>query len=179
MIKKIDPSRTLPGTLFIAAAIALGACSGAATTAPTSAPGATAPSAAAPSVAAPSVAAPSAATGGPVEIDVATSPTLGKYITGKNGLTLYSYKPDAAAPGKSVCNAKDKCDANWPPVIVTAPTDATAGAGVSGAVATITRDDGTTQVTYKGVPVYYFKGDAAAGDTSGQGTDGVWFVIAP
>ena len=50
---------------------------------------------------------------------------------------------------------------------------------MTGAIATITRDDGTSQVTYKGVPVYYFKGDAKAGDTSGQGTGGIWFVIAP
>jgi hypothetical protein len=42
--------------------------------------------------------------------------------------------------------------------------------------ATITRADGTVQVTYNHMPLYYFAGDSAAGDTKGQGTLGVWFV---
>lgn len=178
MNQDLSRTRTWFGALIVGAALFVGACSSAATPAPTAAP-TPAPTVAAPS-SAPSTAAspaPSTAAAAPVEIDVATSATLGKYITGKGGLTVYSYKPDAAATGKSVCN--DQCAANWPPVIVSAASDATAGAGVSGAIATITRDDGTTQVTYKGVPLYYFKGDAKAGDTSGNGTKDVWFVIAP
>ena len=45
-------------------------------------------------------------------------------------------------------------------------------------MASITRDDGSTQVTYDGWPLYYFKNDAAAGDTKGQGLGEVWFVAA-
>jgi hypothetical protein len=41
---------------------------------------------------------------------------------------------------------------------------------------TITRSDGTTQVTYNRMPLYYYSGDSAAGDTNGQGKLGVWFV---
>ena len=42
---------------------------------------------------------------------------------------------------------------------------------------TTMRDDGTTQVTYAGHPVYLYSGDSAAGDTNGQGIGGVWFAV--
>ena len=43
----------------------------------------------------------------------------------------------------------------------------------------ISRDDGREQVTYNGLPLYYFANDKAPGDTKGQGVGGVWFVAAP
>jgi hypothetical protein len=53
---------------------------------------------------------------------------------------------------------------------ITGPSDAT------GAFATITRSDGTIQVTYNHMPLYYNSGDSAAGNTTGQGLSGTWFV---
>jgi hypothetical protein len=46
----------------------------------------------------------------------------------------------------------------------------------TGTFATITRSDGIVQVTYNHMPLYYFSGDSKAGDTTGQGKNGVWFV---
>ena len=58
--------------------------------------------------------------------------------------------------------------------------EAMAGEGVDATLlGTITRDDGSTQVTYNGWPLYYFQDDAAAGDTNGQGLGGVWFLVSP
>ena len=58
--------------------------------------------------------------------------------------------------------------------------EAMAGAGVDATLlGTITRDDGSTQVTYNGWPLYYFHEDAAPGDTNGQGVGGVWFLVSP
>ena len=45
--------------------------------------------------------------------------------------------------------------------------------------ATITRTDGSSQTTYKGWPLYYFAGDAKAGDINGDGLESVWFVGKP
>jgi len=49
-------------------------------------------------------------------------------------------------------------------------------------LATVTRGDGTKQVSYNGHPLYYCVGDHAAGDTSGQNLDqfgGSWYVLSP
>lgn len=37
--------------------------------------------------------------------------------------------------------------------------------------------DGTTQVSYNGHPVYDYSGDFAAGDTNGEGSEGVWHLV--
>ena len=58
--------------------------------------------------------------------------------------------------------------------------EAMAGDGVDAAlIGTITRDDGTTQVTYNGWPLYYFAEDTAPGDANGQGVGGKWFLVSP
>ena len=44
---------------------------------------------------------------------------------------------------------------------------------------TITRDDGTTQVTFKGYPLYYFIRDRKRGEITGQGVGKVWYVVDP
>ena len=97
---------------------------------------------------------------------------LGKVLTDGKGMTLYVFKPDNA--GDSTCY--DKCAAAWPPVLTEgAPT---AGSGLApGDFGTTTRKDGATQVTFKGWPLYLFAGDAAAGDTKGQGLKDVWYVV--
>ncbi len=35
------------------------------------------------------------------------------------------------------------------------------------------------QVAINGMPLYYYKADSAAGDTTGQGVGGKWFVASP
>ena len=42
---------------------------------------------------------------------------------------------------------------------------------------TITRSDGTLQVTYKGLPLYLFHKDANPGDTKGNYTG--WSLVKP
>ena len=50
---------------------------------------------------------------------------------------------------------------------------------MTGTLATFARKDGTLQVTVNGRPLYYYAGDAKAGDTTGQGVGGKWFVATP
>ena len=117
----------------------------------------------------------SAAAGGETyEIAVATG-AVGSYLTGEGGKTLYTFKPDSA--NTSACT--DACATAWPAFTASAQDTLKAGAGVSGKLTTFARPDGTMQVAYNGAPLYYFSGDAKAGETNGQGVGGKWFVAAP
>ena len=56
------------------------------------------------------------------------------------------------------------------------------GRALTADLGTITRPDGTKQVTYKGHPLYYFSKDKDDGDSYGEGlkTFGSdWYVLAP
>lgn len=105
----------------------------------------------------------------------ASSGSIGAYLTGEDGRTLYTFKPDSA--NTSTCT--ESCAQTWPQFVVTADDTLKAGSGVTGTLTTFARPDGTTQVAYNGAPLYYFKSDTKAGDTNGQGMSGSWFVAAP
>ena len=77
-------------------------------------------------------------------------------------------------------NTNDNTNTSVTPAAGDCSPEAIAGEGVdSTLLGTITRDDGTTQITYNGWPLYYFADDTAAGDTNGQGMEGVWFLVSP
>jgi predicted lipoprotein with Yx(FWY)xxD motif len=99
---------------------------------------------------------------------------LGQMLVDSQGRTLYLFLSDKGST--STCEAD--CASTWPALTVTGQP--TAGDGVDAAtLGTTTRPDGGTQVTIDGHPLYMFSGDAAAGDTNGQGIGGVWFVVSP
>jgi predicted lipoprotein with Yx(FWY)xxD motif len=109
---------------------------------------------------------------GTFTIGVANDPTLGAYLTGKDGMTLYIFKADA--PGVSNCSGS--CATNWPPLTVAEGMTVTPPAGATGSFAPIIRADGTRQAAHDNQPLYYYAGDSKAGDTTGQGLNGKWFV---
>jgi predicted lipoprotein with Yx(FWY)xxD motif len=155
-------------TLFAGAALVLAACSnaGGATTAPTTA--ATQPPATAGATQPEATEAAEA-----YEVDLADSTKYGKYLTGEDGKTLYLFMPDTTT--KSNCNGD--CAASWPPFTLEGGETVKGGDGVTGAFGSITRDDGSKQVTYAGHPLYYYGGDSAAGDTNGQGMFNKWYLL--
>ncbi|MBU6141683.1 hypothetical protein KGO95_01005 [Patescibacteria group bacterium] len=108
-------------------------------------------------------------------LSVASSTSLGNYLVASNGMTLYVYAKDAAG----VSNCSGVCAVNWPPYQPVQNEPLLAADGVTGKLATITRDDGTMQLTYNGEPVYFWKNDTKPGDTTGQGVGGVWYVAKP
>ena len=161
------PVRRIVSVLVLAAAFAAGCTASGATTAPaTQAPASQAPASQAPSSGAPATSA------GSVAVSSAMSATLGSYLVGPNGLALYTHTGDSAT--SSTCTGQ--CAVARPPLTVGTGMQATAGSGVTGALATLTRDDGSVQVTYMGLPLYYWKGDTKAGDTTGEGVNG--FLLA-
>jgi predicted lipoprotein with Yx(FWY)xxD motif len=82
------------------------------------------------------------------------------FLTDSSGRALYLWTPDTKTT--SLCSGA-----------------CTAAASDLG---TISRSDGTKQVTYAGHPLYYFSGDMAAGQTNGEGNNGFgapWYLVAP
>ena len=113
------------------------------------------------------------AQGADTTVAVSETAELGSFLTDAEGKTLYIFTKDT--PGVSNCSGD--CLANWPAFSAEEPL--TLPEGTPGELGLITRDDDTTQVTYNGWPLYYWIGDAAVGDTTGQGVGDVWFVVAP
>jgi predicted lipoprotein with Yx(FWY)xxD motif len=101
--------------------------------------------------------------------------SLGPLLTDGQGKTLYMFTNDK--PGVSNCSGE--CASFWPPLIVDGSTLPTGPDAVSAGLGTTSRDDGSQQLTYNGMPLYYWAKDTRPGDTLGQGVNGVWFVVSP
>ena len=103
-----------------------------------------------------------------------TARTIGgqQVLTNSAGFTVYWFVPDTSTTSK--CTGS--CATYWPPV----KGPATAGSGVTGTLATITRSDGTMQATYDGHPLYTYAGDTAPGQAKGNGLNvsgGLWYEM--
>ena len=99
----------------------------------------------------------------------------GTSLVGPDGMTLYVFTQDSE--GTSTCSGE--CAELWPPFEVPAEVTIEVGDDVSGDVDLIERDDGRTQVTYDGMPLYFYAEDAEPGDAAGEGVGGVWFIASP
>jgi predicted lipoprotein with Yx(FWY)xxD motif len=94
---------------------------------------------------------------------------------GPKRLTVYLFEADRG--GVSTCSGE--CASVWPPV---SGHPQASGQAVSSHLGTITRADGTTQVTYYGHPLYLYSKDKDDGDTYGQGIKSFgagWYVLTP
>ncbi len=111
----------------------------------------------------------------PATVSIAPHPELGNILVGPTGMTLYLFTNDTE--NTSACY--DQCATNWPPLLVESADALVPGVNLPGTFATTERTDGTLQVTYNGMPLYYWKDDAAIGDATGEGRGDVWYVIAP
>ncbi len=101
---------------------------------------------------------------------------LGTVLTDAKGLTLYRFDKDTTTPPKSNCDGD--CEVAWPPIIVT--SDKTEVKDIDPSiVGTLTRADGSKQLTVGGWAVYRFAKDTKPGEAKGQAAQGAWFVIAP
>ena len=157
-------SRFLMVAMLLVTGIAVLACSSGA--AATASPAASVAASAAPSA---------AASGATVEAkDVGTIGTV--LVASANGMTVYTFSKDVKDSGTSACT--DACITKWPAVTVPAGGTPAAGTGVTGALGTITRaDDGSLQVTYNGLPLYFFANDKAPGDANGVYEN--WAAVKP
>lgn len=112
----------------------------------------------------------SAALAGASSVDIRNG-----HLVDESGMALYYFINDV--PGNGISTCYGSCSLNWPPFYysyVTVPDNLNAND-----FRTIRREDGKMQTTYKNWPIYYYSGDQNAGDTNGDGKDGLWVVINP
>jgi predicted lipoprotein with Yx(FWY)xxD motif len=166
-----------PGLAAAAAATAvlLAGCGSSSTSSTGSSSASTAAGAATPNTAAAPTTTAATAPGITVETKKAKLGTI--LAAGPKKLTVYEFEADKGSA--SACTGA--CAKAWPPVTTTGAATA-AGAAMSADVSTITRSDGTKQVTYKGHPLYFFAKDGDSGDAYGEGSHAFgagWYVLKP
>jgi len=107
----------------------------------------------------------------------AAKTSLGRVLVDGRGRTLYLFAIDKR--GASSCLGQ--CAVYWPPLMT--GTKGIAGAGVKASLlGTAKRAGGKLQLTYNGHPLYFFKEDAKAGQTKGEGVNGfggLWWAVSP
>ncbi len=105
-------------------------------------------------------------------VQVTDSP-LGQILADGGGLTVYGFTQDT--DGSPTCN--EACADAWPPVIV--DSDTLPDGLDPNVFSLVEREDGSQQLKAGTWPLYRFAGDANPGETNGQGSGDVWFVVAP
>jgi predicted lipoprotein with Yx(FWY)xxD motif len=98
---------------------------------------------------------------------------LGRILVDTRRRTLYLFVKDRAR--RSRCTGG--CTRVWPPARVDGPVRLGPGLRAS-KVTTVARRDGGRQLVYNGHPLYSLTADTAPGQASGQGFQGVWFVVS-
>lgn len=134
-----------------------------------STPAMSAPASSAPASSEPASSAPAAADAATLALKMADS-SLGSILVDGKGMTLYMFTKDSA----NTSNCTGQCLAAWP-ALMGKPT---MGSGVDDSkLGSFQRADGSTQASYNGWPLYYWKNDAKPGDVTGQNVNSVWFVL--
>jgi predicted lipoprotein with Yx(FWY)xxD motif len=121
----------------------------------------------------PSMGSPNAAAASPLGTAPLTTSSRGKQVgfVTTNGFAVYVFDLDLSKPGTSQCN--DACAAHWPAI---PPPDARTLAAPWG---TISRADGTKQLTYGGRPLYAYVADKNTTEAKGDmdnARGGIWHL---
>ena len=107
---------------------------------------------------------------------VAGGSEFGEMLYDAENQAIYIFENDSK--DESVCY--DECAKAWPPVLTKGEPEADAGVDAS-LLGTIEREDGTTQVTYAGQPLYHYAHEAP-GEVRCHNVDlngGLWWVVGP
>jgi predicted lipoprotein with Yx(FWY)xxD motif len=115
--------------------------------------------------------------GGPTVVTVNAVPKLGKVIVTEQGMTLYDFHKDKG----TTSSCYGACAGVWPPL--TTEGQPTGAMGVSASkLGTTKRNDGTTQVTFAGHPLYTYTGDSKPGEANGNDYSSYgaqWYALLP
>ena len=120
---------------------------------------------------------------GPALLHVQQHEEHGPYLVDQKGMAVYLFEIDVqgkdGVPARSNCY--DECATAWPPLVTEGEPQAHDDASAE-LIGTLTREDGESQVTYNGWPLYYFSADQSPGHTRGhdiEANGGEWYLVAP
>jgi predicted lipoprotein with Yx(FWY)xxD motif/cytochrome c5 len=109
-------------------------------------------------------------------VELAENAKYGQHLVDAEGSSLYVYLEDEQGGGTSAC--RDACLRNWPPLTVEG--EPVAGEGVDAELlGTLSRENGSTQLTVNGWPVYEYLRDTEPGQARGAGLGNVFYLISP
>ena len=117
-----------------------------------------------------------------VEVKRVSVPALGEVLVDSHGMTLYAFHGDNPLLYQfhqdPTPSCYEFCAEFWPPLLTNGASQGTGG--VEGQMlGTVSREDGTTQVTYDGHPLYRCSEDTQPGEANGEGTemfDDAWYA---
>jgi predicted lipoprotein with Yx(FWY)xxD motif len=115
----------------------------------------------------------------PATVQASENPEFGTSLRDGARMSLYVFMKDTQNGGASACTGE--CAVEWPPLLTDGAPNAGEGVDAS-LLGTITREDGSLQVTYNGWPLYLYNVDVMPGDYYGHGLDDFgsrWFLVSP
>ena len=107
----------------------------------------------------------------------AHSSQYGEVLFDQRGFAVYGFTADSRTSSRCY----GTCAKAWPPLLVKGSARALKGVNRA-KIGSVTRRGGARQVTYAGHPLYYYVGDAKAGQILCQNVreyGGLWLVVAP
>jgi len=113
---------------------------------------------------------------GTVFVSLGSATGLGQVLVDSEGHTLYAFSGDSA----QASSCEGACAKAWPPLLVEAGEPQPSNGASAARLGTITRADGSDQVTYAGHPLYSFGGDKQPGEANGNGSaafGGTWSAL--
>jgi predicted lipoprotein with Yx(FWY)xxD motif len=112
-------------------------------------------------------------------VSVGEASGVGKVLVNSEGMTLYYFEKDQKGSGKSKCEGS--CAEAWPPLTTEGEPEAMSGVKTA-MLGTIEREDGSTQVTYAGWPLYTYVADTKPGEDNGTDSKAFgasWYPLHP
>jgi predicted lipoprotein with Yx(FWY)xxD motif len=112
-----------------------------------------------------------------VQLYAVQTGTLGIVVTDGAGRVVYGSDKDATDPPTSRCTGA--CAQQWLPVVVAQGDEPDLEGVQPDKVGRVTRDDGSSQLTIGGWPVYVNKDDTGELKKAAADADGTWFPVSP